>query len=76
MLSPAPLHAAIMNEGPFGPVAMMTPFRTFDDAVEQANRLPSGLAAFAFPEHAKRPPRIGAASEAGVGGGKGHAANQ
>jgi succinate-semialdehyde dehydrogenase/glutarate-semialdehyde dehydrogenase len=68
VLSQAPLHARIMNEEPFGPVAMMTPFRTFDDAVEQANRLPYGLAAFAFTENAKRALLIGEAIEAGMVG--------
>jgi succinate-semialdehyde dehydrogenase/glutarate-semialdehyde dehydrogenase len=68
VLSQAPLSARIMNEEPFGPVAMMTPFRTFDDAVEQANRLPFGLAAFAFTENAKRALLIGEAIEAGMVG--------
>jgi succinate-semialdehyde dehydrogenase/glutarate-semialdehyde dehydrogenase len=68
VLSQAPLSARIMNEEPFGPVAMMTPFRTFDDAVEQANRLPFGLAAFAFTESAKRALLIGEAIEAGMVG--------
>jgi succinate-semialdehyde dehydrogenase/glutarate-semialdehyde dehydrogenase len=68
VLSQAPLNARIMNEEPFGPVAMMTPFRTFDDAVEQANRLPFGLAAFAFTENAKRALLIGDAVEAGMVG--------
>ncbi len=68
VLSHAPLHARIMNEEPFGPVAMMTPFRTLDDAVEQANRLPYGLAAFAFTENAKRALLIGDAVEAGMVG--------
>jgi succinate-semialdehyde dehydrogenase/glutarate-semialdehyde dehydrogenase len=68
VLSQAPLTARIMNEEPFGPVAMMTPFRTFDDAVEQANRLPFGLAAFAFTENAKRALLIGEAIEAGMVG--------
>ncbi|ACI50517.1 Aldehyde Dehydrogenase [Gluconacetobacter diazotrophicus PA1 5] len=38
----------IMNEEPFGPVALMCPFDTLDDAVGEANRLPYGLAAYAF----------------------------
>lgn len=38
----------IMNEEPFGPVAALTPFQTIDDAVAEANRLPFGLAAYAY----------------------------
>ena len=38
----------IMNEEPFGPVAIINPFWTFDAVIEEANRLPYGLAAYAF----------------------------
>ncbi|GBQ35400.1 NAD-dependent succinate-semialdehyde dehydrogenase [Gluconacetobacter azotocaptans] len=38
----------IMNEEPFGPVALMCPFDTLDQVVTEANRLPYGLAAYAF----------------------------
>lgn len=38
----------IMNEEPFGPVALMNPFDTLDEALAEANRLPYGLAAYAF----------------------------
>jgi len=68
VLSNVPLHAKIMNEEPFGPVAVMTPFKTFDDAVEQANRLPYGLAAYAFTESAKRAMLITDAIESGMVG--------
>ena len=43
----------IMNEEPFGPVALVMPFRELDEAVEEANRLPYGLAAYAFSRSAK-----------------------
>jgi succinate-semialdehyde dehydrogenase/glutarate-semialdehyde dehydrogenase len=56
----------MMNEEPFGPVALMVPFRTFEEAVEQANRLPYGLAAFAFTQSAKRANLLGDAIEAGM----------
>jgi len=68
VLSNVPLHAKIMNEEPFGPVAVIAPFKTFDDAVEQANRLPYGLAAYAFTESAKRALLIGDAIESGMVG--------
>ena len=68
VLSNVPLHAKIMNEEPFGPVAVITPFKTFDDAVEQANRLPYGLAAYAFTESSKRAMLISDAVESGMVG--------
>jgi succinate-semialdehyde dehydrogenase/glutarate-semialdehyde dehydrogenase len=37
-----------MNEEPFGPVAIINPFSDFDAVIKQANRLPYGLAAYAF----------------------------
>ena len=59
LLGDVPVTADIMNEEPFGPVAVTAKFATFDDAIEQANRLPFGLAAFAFTENAppRQPPR-------------------
>ena len=66
VISNVPLQARIMNEEPFGPVAVMAPFATFDEVVEQANRLPYGLAAYAFTESAKRALLIGDAVESGM----------
>ncbi len=66
VLSDVPMSARIMNEEPFGPVAIMNPFKTFDEVVEQANRLPFGLAAYAFTQSAKRSMLIGDAIEAGM----------
>jgi len=68
LLSDVPADALIMNEEPFGPVALAAPFRDLDDAVEQANRLPYGLASFAFTENARRANLIGDAIEAGMVG--------
>jgi succinate-semialdehyde dehydrogenase/glutarate-semialdehyde dehydrogenase len=66
VLADVPNTARIMNEEPFGPVAVMAPFKTFDDVVEQANRLPYGLAAYAFTQSTKRSMLIGDAIEAGM----------
>jgi succinate-semialdehyde dehydrogenase / glutarate-semialdehyde dehydrogenase len=68
VLSEVPLDSRIMSEEPFGPVAVMAPFATLDEAVEQANRLPYGLAAYAFTESGKRAMLIGDALEAGMVG--------
>jgi succinate-semialdehyde dehydrogenase/glutarate-semialdehyde dehydrogenase len=43
-----PLDAALMNEEPFGPVAMINPFDDIESAIAEANRLPVGLAAYAY----------------------------
>ena len=45
VLTDVPMDSRIMNEEPFGPVAVIAPFKSFDDVVEEANRLPYGLAA-------------------------------
>lgn len=68
VLSDVPTESRIMNEEPFGPIALFQPFTTFDEVVEKANRLPYGLSAFAFTESAKRSMMIGDALEAGIVG--------
>jgi succinate-semialdehyde dehydrogenase/glutarate-semialdehyde dehydrogenase len=55
-----------MNEEPFGPLALMMPFESFDDAVAEANRLPYGLASYAYTRSAKTATAIAAAVEAGM----------
>ncbi|GAB7545152.1 NAD-dependent succinate-semialdehyde dehydrogenase [Cupriavidus sp. 8B] len=66
VLTDVPADARIMNEEPFGPVAIMSPFSTFDDAVAKANSLPYGLASFAFTRSAKTALLIGDAIETGM----------
>ncbi|MDQ3075077.1 MAG: NAD-dependent succinate-semialdehyde dehydrogenase [Pseudomonadota bacterium] len=68
LLGDVPVTADIMNEEPFGPVAVTAQFATFDDAIEQANRLPFGLAAFAFTENGRRANLLGDAIESGMVG--------
>lgn len=48
VLTHVPVTARIMNEEPFGPVALINPVSSIDAAVEEANRLPYGLAAYGF----------------------------
>jgi succinate-semialdehyde dehydrogenase/glutarate-semialdehyde dehydrogenase len=43
-----PLDAALMTEEPFGPIAIMNSFDDIEAAIEEGNRLPFGLAAYAF----------------------------
>ena len=66
LLADVPNEAEIMNEEPFGPVAVSRPFDTFEEAIGEANRLPYGLAAFAFTENGRRANLIGDLIEAGM----------
>ena len=66
LLADVPLDADIMNSEPFGPVAVTARFKDFDEAIAQANRLPFGLAAFAFTENGRRANLLGDAIEAGM----------
>ncbi len=66
VLSDVPNNARIMNEEPFGPVAIMNPFSSFQAVIEQANRLPYGLAAYAFTGSARTVNLLGEQIEAGM----------
>lgn len=58
--------AWIMNEEPFGPVAPIRAFDDLDEALAEANRLPVGLAAYAFTGSAAKSDRIAATIESGM----------
>ena len=60
------IDAKAMNEEPFGPMAIINPFKTFDDAVTEANRLPYGLAAYAWTKSAKTANAIAYLVETGM----------
>ena len=68
VLSEVPLDAAIMNEEPFGPVAIINRFEDEAAMIQEANRLPYGLAAYAWTGDAKRQQRLGRYLEAGMVG--------
>jgi succinate-semialdehyde dehydrogenase/glutarate-semialdehyde dehydrogenase len=68
LLADVPLDADIMSTEPFGPVAVTRAFDTMDEAIAEANRLPYGLAAFAFTENGRRANLLGDALEAGMVG--------
>ncbi len=68
LLADVPDAAKIMTDEPFGPVAVTRAFDDFDEVIEQANRLPYGLAAFAFTENGRRANHLGDALEAGMVG--------
>lgn len=48
ILADVPLDASIFNDEPFGPVAGIRGFDSLEDAITEANRLPYGLAGYAF----------------------------
>ncbi len=66
VLTDVPMEARVMHEEPFGPLAIISPFRGFDDVVAEANRLPYGLASYAYTRSAKTANAIAAAVEAGM----------
>ena len=68
VLSDIPLDAAIMNEEPFGPVALINAYAGEEAMIEEANRLPYGLAAFAWTGDGKRQQRLAREIEAGMVG--------
>jgi succinate-semialdehyde dehydrogenase/glutarate-semialdehyde dehydrogenase len=66
ILTHASQKARVMNDEPFGPVSVMIPFSEFDEAVAEANRLPYGLAAYAWTKSARTANLIGSAVESGM----------
>jgi succinate-semialdehyde dehydrogenase/glutarate-semialdehyde dehydrogenase len=68
LLADVPEEADIMSHEPFGPVAVTRPFETFEEVIDLANRLPYGLAAFAFTENGRRANMIGDLVESGMVG--------
>lgn len=66
VLADVPLSARIMQEEPFGPVAVVNRFSTLDDAITEANRLPFGLASYGFTSSAESAQRMALEIEAGM----------
>ena len=60
------IESALMNEEPFGPVAILTRYGALDEALEEANRLPFGLAAYAFSDSANDIAKITAGVQTGM----------
>jgi succinate-semialdehyde dehydrogenase/glutarate-semialdehyde dehydrogenase len=66
VIGDVPLSARMMNEEPFGPIALINRFKEFDAVIREANRLPYGLAAFAFTRDSRRVNLLGEQIEAGM----------
>ncbi len=68
VLSEIPLDAKVMNEEPFGPVALINPFATEEEMIAEANRLPYGLASYNWTNDVKRQRRLADEIESGMVG--------
>ncbi|MGB3378086.1 NAD-dependent succinate-semialdehyde dehydrogenase [Allopontixanthobacter sediminis] len=66
VLSDIPEDAEIMNEEPFGPVALLNSYAGEAEMIAEANRLPYGLAAYAWTESPARRRRLVEEIEAGM----------
>jgi succinate-semialdehyde dehydrogenase/glutarate-semialdehyde dehydrogenase len=66
ILTDVPENARVLHEEPFGPLALLMPFKHLDDAITEANRLEYGLASYAFTRSTAAAATIGAGIEAGM----------
>ncbi|PLP55935.1 NAD-dependent succinate-semialdehyde dehydrogenase [Mesorhizobium loti] len=65
VLADVPANARVMREEPFGPLAVINPVPSLENAIEQANGVPFGLAAYAFTNSAANVDQITDDLEAG-----------
>jgi succinate-semialdehyde dehydrogenase / glutarate-semialdehyde dehydrogenase len=68
VITDVPDDCKLMTQEPFGPIAPVVTFKTFEEVVARANSLPFGLAAYAFTSSARTATAIGDALEAGMVG--------
>ena len=66
VLTDVPLEADVFNNEPFGPVAAIRGFDSLEDAIAEANRLPYGLAGYAFTKSFKNVHRLTQSLEVGM----------
>lgn len=66
VLADVPMSARIMHEEPFGPIAVLMPFDELSDGLQEANRLPYGLSAYAFTSNARTAIDVADGLEAGM----------
>jgi succinate-semialdehyde dehydrogenase/glutarate-semialdehyde dehydrogenase len=65
VLADVPDDARAMHVEPFGPLALINPVKSLDEAIVKANALPYGLAAYAFTQSARNAERLAEDVEAG-----------
>jgi succinate-semialdehyde dehydrogenase/glutarate-semialdehyde dehydrogenase len=68
VITDVPDDAKVMTEEPFGPIAPIVTFKTFDEVVDRANALAFGLAAYAFTSSTSLAAAVGDALESGMVG--------
>jgi succinate-semialdehyde dehydrogenase/glutarate-semialdehyde dehydrogenase len=68
VITDVPDDCKVMTQEPFGPLAPIVTFKTFDEVVARANSLPFGLAAYAFTSSNSTAAAIGDALESGMVG--------
>jgi succinate-semialdehyde dehydrogenase/glutarate-semialdehyde dehydrogenase len=68
VITDVPDDSKIMTQEPFGPLAPIVTFKSFDEVVERANALPYGLAAYAFTTSNSTAAAVGDALESGMVG--------
>ncbi len=66
ILADVPKDAKVFNEEPFGPMAAIRSFNTLDEAIAEANRLPFGLAGYAFTRSLKNADLLARRVEVGM----------
>jgi succinate-semialdehyde dehydrogenase/glutarate-semialdehyde dehydrogenase len=66
VLTDVPADAALLSEEPFGPISPIIPVDSLDEALQIANSLPFGLAAYAYTDSAATAEKLIAGFEAGI----------
>jgi succinate-semialdehyde dehydrogenase/glutarate-semialdehyde dehydrogenase len=66
ILADVPREARVFNDEPFGPMAAIRPFETLEEAIAEANRLPYGLAGYAFTRSLKNADLLARRLEVGM----------
>ena len=68
IITDVPDDSKIMTQEPFGPLAPIVTFKSFDEVMERANSLAFGLAAYAFTSSNSTAAAVGDALESGMVG--------
>jgi succinate-semialdehyde dehydrogenase / glutarate-semialdehyde dehydrogenase len=66
ILADVPLEAKVFNDEPFGPMAAIRGFNTLEEAIAESNRLPYGLAGYAFTRSLKNADLLARRVEVGM----------
>lgn len=66
ILADVPKEAKVFNDEPFGPMAAIRPFESLEEAIAESNRLPYGLAGYAFTRSLKNSDLLARRLEVGM----------